>query len=103
MAEARDFRARASGLEGEAQRVLTDRDQVAVRELLFNHRLAVDQRAVGAAEGSDPEGAGPYLDPAVMPRGCGIAHDHVVVWRAADAHHPVWQGIDAGGERSPFQ
>src|SRR5260370_31730935 len=64
-----------SYLEGETHRVLTDRDHVAVGELLFDDRLAVDQRAVGAPEVADPEETVPGLDPAVVTAGRGRSDD----------------------------
>src|SRR5439155_25493643 len=54
-------------LEREAERVLANGDHVAVRQLLLDHRLAIDERPVGAAQVADPERAGADIDPAVMP------------------------------------
>src|SRR5438093_6224809 len=81
-------------LEREADRVLPDGDHVAVGELLLDHLLTVDLRAVGAAEVADPERTGADLDAPVMARGRGIAHDDVVVRRAADRDHLVGQRDD---------
>src|ERR1700730_5060532 len=87
-------------LEGEAHRVLADRDQVAVRQLLLYYRLAVDQRAVRASQVADPESAVPHLDPTVVTRGCGISDDDVVVGGSADAHHLARQRHHPARERS---
>src|SRR6195256_3248826 len=74
-------------LEREADRVLTDGDKVAVGQLRFDHRLAIDQRAVGASKVADPEEAAPDLDPAVMTGGGRVADHDVVVRCAADGDH----------------
>src|SRR5256886_15795932 len=58
-------------LEGEAEHVLTDRDHVAVGQLLLDHGLTVDERSVGAAQVADPEGPSPYLDPSWRPEVAG--------------------------------
>ncbi len=65
-------------------RVLSDGDAVAVVELLFLDRLAVDKRAVGAPEVDDPELLTAPFDAGVMPAGGGIAEDEVVVRRASE-------------------
>src|SRR5207248_10371689 len=90
-------------LEAEAKRVLADRDHVAIGQLLLDHRLAVDQRAVGAAEVADPERAGPDLDPPVVPWGRGVADDHIVVGSAADRDHLAWQRDDASREGATLE
>src|SRR5260370_15122240 len=87
-------------LQSEAHRVLADRDQVAVGQLLLDHWLHVDQRAVGAPEVADPEVAVPHLDASVMTGGCGVPDDDVVVRRAADAHHLAWECHDPARERA---
>src|SRR5260370_35128902 len=65
--------------EVESNCVLTDRDEVAVGELLLDHRLAVYQSAVCAAKAADPERPSPNLDAAVPARRGGIPHPNVVV------------------------
>src|SRR5450631_1192101 len=84
-----------SRLQGEAHRVLADGDHVAVGQLLFDHRLAVDQRAVGAPEVADPEEAVPHIDPAVVTGGRRVPDHNFVVRRTADAHHLARQRHDA--------
>src|SRR5229473_306766 len=90
-------------LEREADRVLSDRDEVAVGELFLDHRLAVDQRAVGAAKIADPERAGPNLDTAMPARGRGVADDDVVVGCAANRNHLIRQRHDPARERAALE
>src|SRR5262249_34144994 len=90
-------------LESEAERVLADGDHVAAGQLLFDDRIAVDLRPVGAAEVADPERALTDLDPSVVARRRRVADDDVIVRRAAKADHLVWQGDDAAGERARFE
>src|SRR6266851_4845300 len=88
-----------SYLQGEAHRVLADRDHVAVGELLFDHGLAVDQCAVGAPEVADPEKTVPGLDPAVVTGGRRGSDDDVVIRRPAEAHHLAGEGDNPARKR----
>src|SRR5690242_5153791 len=92
-----------SGFEREAERALADGDHVAVRQLLLDHGLAVDQSPVGAAEVADPERAGSDLDPPVMPGRRRVAHDDVVVGGAADGDHLARQGDDPARKRAGLE
>src|SRR5260370_36971350 len=58
-------------------RVLPDGDEIAVGQLLLDHRFAIDQRAVGAAQVADPERARAHFDAAVPAWGGRVAHHHV--------------------------
>jgi len=60
-------------------RVLADREPVAVAQLLLLDRLAVDEGPVCAAQVDDPEVVAPALEPGVVAAGRGVAKDHVVV------------------------
>src|SRR5260370_19107158 len=73
--------------EVESNRVLTDGDEVAVGELLLDHRLAVYQCAVCAAKVADPERPSPNLDAAMPARGGGIPDHDVVVRRPSYGDH----------------
>src|SRR6266851_56118 len=81
-----------------AHRVLADGDEVAVGQLLFDHRLAIDQRAVGAAQVADPERARAHFDAAMPARGGRVADHDVVVRSATDGHHFIGEGDDPSGE-----
>ena len=70
-------------------RVLSDRDAVAVIELLLLDRLAVDERAVGAPEVDDPEPLSTPLDAGVVAARRGVAKDEVVVGRSSKAERAV--------------
>src|SRR5207245_2671130 len=65
---------------------------------LLEDRLAVDQRAVGAAQVADPERAGAHLDAAVAARRGGIRDHHVVVGRSAQGDHLIRKGNDPASE-----
>jgi hypothetical protein len=65
-------------------RVLSDRDSVAVVELLLLDRLAIDKRAIGAPEVYDPERLTSPFDASVMATRGGIAKDEVIVGRTPE-------------------
>ena len=59
--------------------VLADREAVPVVELFFLDRLAIDQRAVGAAEVNDPELVATPLEARMVAACRRVAQDDVVV------------------------
>src|SRR4029077_15276938 len=89
--------------EVEPNRVLTDGDQVAIGQLLLDHGLAVYERAVGAAEVTDPERARANFDTAVPARGGGIPDHDVVVRRTSHRHHLIRQGDDPAGKGAALE
>ena len=78
-------------------RVLADRDAVVVVELLLLNRLSVDQGAVGAPQVNDPELLAPPLDSSVVPAGCRVAKDEVVVWGSAHPQRAFGGAVGVAG------
>src|SRR5437588_5831440 len=69
-------------------------------QLLLLDGLAVDERAVRAAQVDEPELIAATLQARVMPAGRRVAEDHVVVGRAAKAHGVVAGAMLVAGVRS---
>jgi len=86
--------------EAEMDRVLTDRQAVAVIELPLLNRLAVDERAIRASEIDEPELLSPPLEASVVPAGRRVAEDHVVVRRPAHTQRVVARAVAVAGVRA---
>src|SRR5437660_977497 len=69
-------------------------------QLLLLDGLAVDERAVRAAQVDEPELIAAALQARVMPTGRRVAEDYVVVGRAAEAHGVVAGAMLVAGVRS---